>query len=74
MLVISRNGKTTVIAGWRAWLVGAGLGIVAAIILVPLVALLLGLTLTIAAFFLFVVPLAAVIAVATNWLRGLRGR
>jgi hypothetical protein len=74
MLVVSRNGKTTVITGWRAWLVGAGLGIVAAIILVPLVALLLGLTLTIAAFFLFVVPLAVAIAVLTAWLRGLWGR
>lgn len=74
MLVVSRNGKTTVITGWRAWLAGAGLGIVAAIILVPLVALLLGLTLTIAAFLLFVVPLAVAIAVLTAWLRGLWGR
>jgi hypothetical protein len=71
MLVISRDGKTTVITGWRAWLLGAGLGIAAAIILVPLAALLLGLTLTIAAFLLFVVPLAVVIAVLTTWLRGL---
>ncbi len=23
MLVITRNGKTTVLAGWRAWLAGA---------------------------------------------------
>jgi hypothetical protein len=74
MLVVSRNGKTTVITGWRAWLVGAGLGVLAAVILVPLVALLLGLTLTIAAFFLFVVPLAVAIAVLTAWLRGLWGR
>ncbi len=74
MLVISRNGKTMVITGWRAWLLGAGLGIMAAIIIVPLVALLLGLSLTLAAFFLFVVPLAVVITVVTTWLRALWGR
>lgn len=74
MLVISRNGKTTVITGWRAWLLGAGLGILAAIFVVPLVALLLGLSLTLAAFFLFVVPLAVVITVLATWLRALWGR
>ena len=74
MLVISRNGKTTVITGWQAWLLGAGMGIVAAIIVVPLVALLLGLSLTLAAFFLFVVPLAVVITVLATWLRALWGR
>jgi hypothetical protein len=74
MLVISREGKTTVITGWRAWLVCAGLGIVAAIIIIPIAALLLGLTLTIAAFLLFVVPLAVAFAVLTTWLRALWGR
>jgi hypothetical protein len=72
MLILSRDGKTTVVTGWRAWLAGAVLGVAAAIILVPLAALLLGLTLTIAAFLLFVVPLAVVLAVVSTWIRGLR--
>jgi hypothetical protein len=72
MLIISRDGKTTVVTGWRAWLAGAVLGMVAAIVLVPLAALLLGLTLTIAAFLLFVVPLAIVLAVVSTWIRGVR--
>jgi hypothetical protein len=74
MLVISRNGKTTVITGWQAWVVSALLGIVAAVVLIPLAALLLGLSLTIAAFVLLVVPLAVAIAVLTTWLRALWGR
>jgi hypothetical protein len=73
MLVISRNGKTTVITGWQAWVVSALLGIVAAVVLIPLAALLLGLSLTIAAFVLLVVPLAVAIAVLTTWLRALWG-
>jgi len=72
MLIISRDGKTTVVTGWRAWLAGAVLGLVAAVVLVPLAALLLGLTLTIAAFLLFVVPLAIMLAVVSTWIRGLR--
>jgi hypothetical protein len=74
MLVISRNGKATVITGWQAWVVSALLGIVAAVVLIPLAALLLGLSLTIAAFVLLVVPLAVAIAVLTTWLRALWGR
>ena len=37
MIVITRNGKTTVITGWRAWLIGAGV-FVATTVLVALVA------------------------------------
>jgi hypothetical protein len=44
---------------------------VAAIIIIPIAALLLGLTLTIAAFLLIVVPLAVAFAVLTTWLRAL---
>ncbi len=72
MLIVSRDGKTTVIRGWRAWLVWAGLCLGAAVFMVLAAALFLGFALTLAAFLLFVVPLAVAIALLTAWLRGLR--
>ncbi len=72
MLIVSRDGKTTVIRGWRAWLVWAVLSVVAAVFVVLATALFLGFALTLAAFLLFVVPLAIAIALITTWVRGLR--
>jgi hypothetical protein len=72
MLIVSRNGKTTVVSGWRAWLVWAVLCIVASVFIVLAGALALGFALTLAAFLLFVVPLAVAIALITTWIRGLR--
>jgi hypothetical protein len=71
MLIVSRDGKTTVIRGWRAWLVWAVLSVVAAVFVVLAAALFLGFALTLAAFLLFVVPLAIAIALITTWVRGL---
>jgi hypothetical protein len=73
MFVITWNGKTTVLTGWRAWLVGAVLCVAAALALVVAAFLVLGLTITIAALLLFVVPLAIVIALLSAGLRALRG-
>ena len=56
MIVITRNGKTTVVTGWRAWLLGAGV-FVATTVLVALVAVLvLGIALTVTTLFFFAVP------------------
>jgi hypothetical protein len=72
MLIISRNGKTTVITGWRAWLAWTALSVLAAVAIVVGAALLMGFALTLAVFFLFVVPLAIAITLVMTWLRGLR--
>jgi hypothetical protein len=47
MLVISRNGKTTVITGWRAWLVGAVVFGVMTVLAAAFAVLALGLALTV---------------------------
>jgi hypothetical protein len=73
MFVITRNGRTTVLTGWRAWLVGAALCVAAALVLVLVAFFVLGLTITIAALLLFVVPLAVLIALLAAGLRALRG-
>ena len=42
MIVIHRNGETTVITGWRAWLVGAALFVVTTLVVGLVAFLLLG--------------------------------
>lgn len=74
MFVITRNGKTTVVSGWRAWAVGAGLAVAGLVGIILFVFLLVGLTVTMAAVFLFVVPLVMVLALVTTFLRASRQR
>ena len=72
MIVISRNGKTTVISGWRAWLIGA-LAFLAAVVLLCLIAFfMLGIAATAGAIALIAIP-AALIAGALASIFG-RGR
>ena len=62
MIVITRNGETTVYRGWRAWLIAGLASIAAAAVIVVVAFLMLGLAITLAAFLLFVVPVAIVLA------------
>ncbi len=65
MIVISRNGKTTIITGWRAWLLGT-IAVVAAWLLLAIIAFVwIGVAMTIGAILLLVMP-AILIAV---WLQ-----
>jgi hypothetical protein len=69
MIVISRNGKTTVVRGWRAWLVGA---LVAAMTtLIALCAFLaLGIALTTLTMLVFIaVPVAIGVTLLASLLR-----
>ena len=69
MIVISRNGKTTVIRGWRAWLVGA-LVFGATTTLVALCAVLaLGIALTLTMLVFIAVPVAIGVALLASLLR-----
>ncbi len=72
MFVITWNGKTTVLSGWRAWLFSAAIIIAGAIGLVVVVFLLIGLTVTMAAVLLFVIPLVMVLALLNLFLRSNR--
>ncbi|HSR82261.1 MAG TPA: hypothetical protein VLL28_15925 [Hyphomicrobiaceae bacterium] len=69
MIVISRNGKTTVIRGWRAWLVGA-LVIAVTTTLVALGAFLaLGIALTVTVLACIAVPVAIGVALLASLFR-----
>lgn len=74
MFVITRNGKTIVLTGWRAWLATALLCLIGALVLVLGTFLVLGLTLTMAAVLMFVIPLAFLIALLSAGLRALQQR
>jgi hypothetical protein len=58
MIVITRNGRTTVLTGWRAWLVGAVAFAASFVLLALFTFFVLGLAITVSAILLIVVPLA----------------
>jgi hypothetical protein len=68
-IVINRNGRRTVIAGWRAWLIVGPAALLAAMFVVLIVGLVLGIALTVATFLLFAIPLAFVLALIVQALR-----
>ncbi len=67
-LIITRDGNTTVLTGWRAGLATAGIGLLAGLILALIVLFLLGAAVTLAAVILFGVPLAVGLAWVLTWL------
>jgi hypothetical protein len=58
MIVIQRNGQTTVITGWRAWLIGAALFVGVTLSMALIAFVLLGVAVTVGAVLLIVVPVA----------------
>ena len=69
MIVIQRNGETTVITGWRAWLIGA-VALVLTTVLIGLIAfLLLGVAITVGAVLMIVVPVAIGLALLASVFR-----
>jgi hypothetical protein len=69
MFVITRNGKTTVITGWRAWLLGAAVFVVMTILLAVFAVLVLGLAVTVTMIVLIAVPVAIGIALLASVFR-----
>jgi hypothetical protein len=69
MIVISRNGRTTVLTGWRAWLAGAAIFVAASILFAVIVFVGLGVAITIGAVLLIVVPVAIGLALVTSVFR-----
>ena len=69
MLVITRNGKTTVLTGWRAWLAGAValLGTWLALAIIAFV--LIGVAVTVGAALVILVPAIIVVAIVASFVR-----
>jgi hypothetical protein len=74
MIVITRNGETTVYTGWRSWLIVGLASIVTAAVIVVVAFLMLGLAITLAAILVFVVPVAIVLALIASRFQSTRSR
>jgi hypothetical protein len=69
MIVVTRNGRTTVITGWRAWLIGAVVSIAATVILAGVALVVLGATLTITTVVLLIAPVIIGVAILASLFR-----
>jgi hypothetical protein len=69
MLVIQRNGKTTVITGWRAWLVAVAAFIGVTLLMALIAFVFLGIAVTIGAVLLIVLPVALGVALLASFFR-----
>jgi hypothetical protein len=73
MIVITRNGNTTVITGWRAWLIGIAAFVAATALLFVIAFVMLGVAITAAgAVLLIVVPVAVGVALLASLFRSPR--
>ena len=68
MLVISRNGRTTVLTGWRAWLAGIAIFAAATFGFFLIVFVLLGVAITVGTV-LLIVPVAVGLAILASLFR-----
>lgn len=62
MIVITRNGQTTVITGWKAWLIGAVAFVVTTALVALFVFVALGIALTATVLLFIAVPVAIGVA------------
>jgi hypothetical protein len=69
MIVIERDGKTTIITGWRAWLLGALVFAGVTAILAVVTFVVLGVAITVGAVLLIVVPVAIGLALIASVFR-----
>jgi hypothetical protein len=72
MIVVTRNGKTTVVTGWRAWLVSVAVLVAAVALLFVMAFVVLGVAITVGAVLLIVVPVVAGVAILASLLRSPR--
>ena len=61
MIVITRNGETTVLTGWREWVVKIVIFLAAVLLFAVMAFLMFGLAVTIGAIALVVIPAAIVV-------------
>ena len=72
MIVITRNGQTTVITGWRAWLIGAAAFAGATALFAFIAFVMLGVAITVGAVLLIVVPVAVGLALIASFFQSKR--
>ena len=69
MIVITRNGKTTVITGWRAWLIGAVVFAATTALVALFFVVALGVALTLTMLLFIAVPVAIGVALIASLFR-----
>ena len=74
VIVIEKNGKTTVISGWRAWLAAAGVFVLVTAVLWVIAFVLLGVAITVGTILLIVVPVIVAVAIVTSLFQASRTR
>ena len=74
MLVIRRNGKTTVLTGWHAWLAGCAIFAAATLLFFLIVFVQLGVAITVGTVLLIVVPVAVGLAILASLFRSPNSR
>lgn len=70
MIVVTRNGKTTVITGWKAWLIGAAAVAVTWLVLAGIVVVMIGAAITAGLFLLLAIPALALVALLGGLFQG----
>lgn len=68
MIIVSRNGQTRVITGWRAWLLGCASLIVGWVVLLVIASLVIGLSLSLGLILLLALPALAGAALLSGYL------
>ena len=66
MIVITRNGQTTVVTGWRAWLIGAAAFAGLTVLFAFVAFVLLGVAITVGAVLLIAVPVVVGLALIAS--------
>jgi hypothetical protein len=74
MIVVTRNGRTTVITGWRAGLIGLATFVAATALLFVIAFVMLGVAITVGAVLFIVVPVAVGVALLASLFRSYRMR
>jgi hypothetical protein len=68
VIVVTRNGQTRVITGWRAWFAGFAAMLVAWFVLALIVFALMGIAITVGLALLLLIPTIAVVALVGSLL------
>jgi hypothetical protein len=69
VIVITRNGRTIVITGWRAWLTGVGAALLTWFALAVIVFALVGVAISVSVVLLLLIPAIVIVSVVSSLMR-----